>query len=330
LASVIETWRSLLFLTSYFQIVTITNMMSFPRIVLTGMVALLVAASNGSSQTDMKGMKFGGVDLNEFFSGISNGKDVITRADVNPRSQHLFDKMSKRLGITNGQISRDQFRHYMMDKSQQLRERGDGPPGSSASAEKKFRQLDTKGDGVLNFDTMPADLRDELTMWDSKGNGLIDLDQFKAFMDAKTKQRLVDDQRSANAKFSPPTNGRSTPTPARDDKRKPVIYRYDNLPKDLPGWFKELDTNHDGQIALYEWKASGKSLDEFVRMDRNKDGFLTVDEVLFYEAQKKKNQATSAAAKVAARPTRTSGARTTTTIDPGSPPGRRSTQTQVP
>jgi hypothetical protein len=59
----------------------------------------------------------------------------------------------------------------------------------------------------------------------------------------------------------------------------------DNLPKELPPWFKQLDTNHDAQIGLYEWKVSGRPLSEFQAMDRNNDGFLTVEEVLAYEAK---------------------------------------------
>src|SRR5262249_60797924 len=58
-----------------------------------------------------------------------------------------------------------------------------------------------------------------------------------------------------------------------------------NLPKELPAWFAELDTNHDAQIGLYEWKVSGRPIAEFLRMDRNNDGFLTVEEVLLYMAQ---------------------------------------------
>jgi hypothetical protein len=47
----------------------------------------------------------------------------------------------------------------------------------------------------------------------------------------------------------------------------------------------ELDTNHDARIGLYEWKVSGCPFDEFQRMDRNNDGFLTVEEVLAYRAK---------------------------------------------
>ena len=61
------------------------------------------------------------------------------------------------------------------------------------------------------------------------------------------------------------------------------------MPKDIPDWFKQIDSDGDGQIGLYEWKVSGRSLDEFRKIDRNNDGFLTIDEVMRYVADQKKS-----------------------------------------
>ena len=78
--------------------------------------------------------------------------------------------------------------------------------------------------------------------------------------------------------------------PAQEERKPPVVYRAGNLPRDVPAWFAQLDTDKDGQVGLYEWKASGKSIQEFDEMDSNKDGFLTVDEVLHF-VNKGKNPA---------------------------------------
>jgi hypothetical protein len=53
------------------------------------------------------------------------------------------------------------------------------------------------------------------------------------------------------------------------------------LPPGLPAWFREYDTDGDGQIALYEWKAAGQPVERFLAMDSDGDGFLTPDEVLW-------------------------------------------------
>src|SRR5262249_48816913 len=86
----------------------------------------------------------------------------------------------------------------------------------------------------------------------------------------------------------PPSQPQALPPPmprGQVEIRKPLVYHADNLPRELPSWFAELDTNHDAQVGLYEWKVSGRSIEEFQRMDRNNDGFLTVEEVLAYQAK---------------------------------------------
>jgi hypothetical protein len=42
-----------------------------------------------------------------------------------------------------------------------------------------------------------------------------------------------------------------------------------------------MDADKDGQISLAEWRKSGKSYAEFQSFDRNNDGFITVEEMLF-------------------------------------------------
>jgi hypothetical protein len=71
------------------------------------------------------------------------------------------------------------------------------------------------------------------------------------------------------------------------EERRPVVYRAGRLPRGLPDWFTQLDTDGDAQIGLYEWKHSGRPLEEFRAMDRNNDGFVTVEEVLWYLAREK-------------------------------------------
>jgi len=54
------------------------------------------------------------------------------------------------------------------------------------------------------------------------------------------------------------------------------------MPKELPGWFADLDKDKDGQVGLYEWKKADKDMKEFTAMDLNGDGFITAEETLRY------------------------------------------------
>jgi hypothetical protein len=91
-----------------------------------------------------------------------------------------------------------------------------------------------------------------------------------------------------------PAQPATTPGPiwiqedAPAEEARPVVYRAGNLPANLPDWFAQYDTDRDGQVALYEWKAAGGPVQEFERMDLNHDGFVTAEELLrFYAAQAK-------------------------------------------
>jgi Ca2+-binding EF-hand superfamily protein len=53
-------------------------------------------------------------------------------------------------------------------------------------------------------------------------------------------------------------------------------------PKGLPAWFKDLDLDGDGQVALYEWRQAGKKFEDFREFDLNDDGFITAEEILRY------------------------------------------------
>jgi hypothetical protein len=302
--------------------------------VLSACVALGLAASLGVAQPPPDGRGGGrggfgggrggfGGDPNQMFDRFSGGKDVIRRADLtDPGQQMMFDRLADRLKIANGEITREQFVGMMRDRGR----RGDrggppgggppaggaapgagGPPGGGGEADRSaewaeamFRRLDQNGDGVLNYDEMPEALRAEREKWDTDGNGLIDLSEFKAYFQARVQQFLID--RGGQGGWGGQgwgDPGQAPAAPPEPEVKKPVVYRAGNLPKDIPAWFDQLDTDRDGQIGLYEWRAAGRSIEEFQKMDRNGDGFLTPDEVLFYQQH---NGGGAAETALAARP----------------------------
>ena len=69
------------------------------------------------------------------------------------------------------------------------------------------------------------------------------------------------------------------------EEEKPIAMRYGKLPKDLPEWFDKDDSDKDGQIGLYEWRAARRDMVEFTSMDLNGDGFVTADEYLRFKRQ---------------------------------------------
>jgi hypothetical protein len=304
-------------------------------------------AGNSQGPPGGRGGRFGvGGDPNQFFNQLSGGKDVWSRADSDPRGQMMFDRIASRIGVTNGQITRQQFLTYQEQRSGG---RGGGGPGNSSpntggdsggpgpgfgggrgfgrrrgnpdsTPEGMFQRLDQNGDGYLNYDEMPEDLRIERQKWDTDRNGLIDLNEFKAFYQARVQPLMSNG--GANAANSWQNYPYDDSAPVEEGRKPPVVYRPGKLPKELPPWFAQLDTDHDGQVALYEWKSSGRSLDEFDQLDLNKDGFLTVDEVLRSVNKGKENGDPSAQQNYALNPYDFRGGRFWRGGPPGSgPPG---------
>jgi Ca2+-binding EF-hand superfamily protein len=276
--------------------------------------------SSGKSSGDSSGKMSYYSDPSGFFDKMAEGKPVWIRAQMtNPMALSMFDRVAQRTGNTTGQITREQFVAYVDQRVAEKSSGGSsgysrspsspgGPPGMPPSsrsdrgrasapsqedmvnqwAEGTFRRYDANGDGLLNYDEMPDTLRAERDHWDKNKDGFIDLNEYKEYFKARMAQRMAERGSSGFNPLTPPEWGLPNgPPPIEDDDRKPVVYRAGKLPKELPAWFAQLDTDNDGQIGLYEWKESGRSLDEFQEMDRNNDGFLTVEEVLRYEGQKK-------------------------------------------
>jgi hypothetical protein len=276
------------------------------RSIFLGLGVSLVAAVPALTQYPQGGAPGGGfgegggtrrftMDPGKMFDQLSGGKAVWVRAEISdPGKQGMFDRVAERLHITTGQITREQFVGNTESSSTQRNSAGGPAPGSNPGTgapaggggsgvpdsvvERIFRSQDQNGDGVLNYDEMPDRLRLELNKWDTDGNGLIDLTEFKAWFRVSISHELA--ERIKTEGFDAIAGSIA----GAGERTRPVAYRPGHLPAELPAWFTQLDSDGDGQIGLYEWKTSGRPLEEFDRIDRNGDGFLTVDEVLRYEA----------------------------------------------
>lgn len=224
------------------------------------------------------------------FERMAKGRDYFLISETFSLREPLT-QFAKDQGIADDKITREHFRTFGEQwKAKLAGAAGTNTPESGSSpgaTEKKpesgdgraefgFRRLDTNGDGVLNLDEMPTRIREDLAAWDKNGDKMIDLNEFRAYIEGQAQQ-------------SRPETGRSDASlviEINDEEleRRPVVYRAGKLPKELESMFKELDSDGDGQIDLAEWRAAEKSVAEFRAIDRNEDGLLTADEILRHRA----------------------------------------------
>jgi len=259
------------------------------------------------------------MDPNTMWEQISQGKDSINVNDVQfpPEMERFGGFMRQRWseflqqkGITNGIMTKELYLEQS-EQARQMRGAGGkgggkgGPPGKGGSpdgkgastadpkeedakieeeARQRFTSLDVNKDGVIDREEAVRSrmsLGREFDRYDADGDGKISVEEFIEF--------YRDDQ-GRRGRGSRAVIIQGTAPPAEEDRR-PVVYRAGKLPKELPQWFGLLDRDLDGQVGLYEWKAAGRPIKEFLAMDANRDGFLTAEEVLRFQKAQRKNSA---------------------------------------
>ena len=114
-----------------------------------------------------------------------------------------------------------------------------------------------------------------LRRWDVTRDGLINIDEYKAYFAARAQQMADPNGGNGNQ------NGPVTILIDEDYDRRPDVIRAGKLPLNMPKWFTEIDADQDGQIQLHEWYSYGKDIEEFKSWDRDDDKLLTAQEVLF-------------------------------------------------
>jgi Ca2+-binding EF-hand superfamily protein len=184
------------------------------------------------------------------------------------------------------------------------------PPGEVAptiqatQAKRIFLKFDLDGDGALRAEELPESMRAERGRWDTNRDGFINADEYWAYYQGRLgflSEQVSSGQIDLGLKRGGPTAISGSPrpmsvpakppsaaNPADNANRGGNASRAGNSPSRLPDWFLKLDSDRDGQIGLYEWKdkwtESKLPFAEFFSMDRNDDGFITVDELWRYLA----------------------------------------------
>lgn len=161
-------------------------------------------------------------------------------------------------------------------------------PFNEEEAKRYFERMDEdKSKALDESEYRRSDIRRRMDLWDTNRDNLIVEAEWLAYMkdrhDSREKERQErEEERRLFEEFKAARKARELLVPIGPlMPEKPVIIRADNLPEELPGWFKELNTDGDAQISLFEWRTGEKDYAEFRRYDRNNDGLITPDEVLW-------------------------------------------------
>lgn len=222
-------------------------------------------------------------DPTDWFDLIVSGRSEWTR-DGSKYFAEFHDRVIERLEMKKGEaISRDIFATYAR---QYLGP--DSPPWKQADvfaeARGPFKHLDVNRDGFLTPDECSPGLRERFAQADTTGDGKIDLLEYQAYLRARVDYEVqttvsLDEKQKEELKRAEQLKDQMK----GQEEARPVVYHDPSqLPKEMPGWFRQLDTDGDAQVALYEWRVSKRPLSEFEAMDLNGDGLLEVTEYLRY------------------------------------------------
>lgn len=239
------------------------------------------------------------LDADALYDIYARGRSSISLQDVRSKMNGPLAQYVQEKGLNPEIITRAQFKdfynsvykagaasqgspgggfQFMPGGGFAFKKKGGDQPASldpdtiNTLADQEFRKYDKNGDNRLNEEEMPYSLKSNLEKWDKNRDGLIDLYEFRAYYLAKV-------QGSPDASFQGKRGMDAIVIDEEDLDRKPVVYRVGGKqPPGLPDWFNKLDTDKDGQVALYEWRTAGKALDDFKTWDLNDDGFITAEE----------------------------------------------------
>lgn len=148
-----------------------------------------------------------------------------------------------------------------------------------------FKHLDVNRDGFLTKEECSPGLQERFDLADTDKDGKIGPSEYREYLIARVKYESqfapVPEEKGKGDR--PKEEPGKPATTDSSDEPKPVVYHdAKTLPKELPGWWRELDADKDLQIGLYEWVAAKRSIAEFKAMDLNNDGLLEVAEYLRY------------------------------------------------
>lgn len=218
-------------------------------------------------------------DFNQWFDLLSGGgRDWQSRTIPTKQLRELFERACERLNLSpDDDIRRDEFLRYARMNLLP----GNSPPWKADKSlndvDKLFRELDRDGSGFLESHEWTDRLTEAVRRVDTNRDGRIDRDEYLAYIQGRVATTI---ERGPEPPAVKPDPLRPS-SPEVNAKPAPVVaIRAGHLPSGVPGWFAEADINRDGQIELWEWRRASRPIDEFVRLDLDRDGLLYPDEYL--------------------------------------------------
>jgi hypothetical protein len=219
----------------------------------------------------------------EWFDLITAGRGDWSR-DSSRYFAEFHERMCYRLDLKKETvITRDTFAAYA------ARILGpDSPPWRMIDlgdeARGVFKHLDANRDGGLTREECSPGLAERFEASDADKDGKISGTEYRDYLAARVGvevQQLPPPDEKGKERPKEEVKAKPTPTPDEPDAPRPVMIRdAKDLPKDVPGWFRDLDTDKDLQVGLYEWAAAKRPVRDFQAMDLNADGLLEVAEYL--------------------------------------------------
>jgi Ca2+-binding EF-hand superfamily protein len=208
--------------------------------------------------------------------------------DLNHDGKVTHDELNRTLGAKfasvahgAGAIGPDQFAQLSAQKVQQ-------------HTAEMFRRLDWNGDGRLSLDEYAGPQRVRFEMFDRDGKGtescarpLVQHASFRprgSFGHARfcVENDLNKDGSVSRAEFDSATAAHFSTAAAKARTMTPAQFAADvtaHYRESSVRYFQRLDIDHDGKLSLKEYAAPDQKL--FARLDRNRDGTVTRDELSF-------------------------------------------------